>query len=200
MERQISMPGNQEQQFDIRNGVLINYIGQSIDVSVPCSVKEISSTAFKNCCNISSINIPDSVTCINKYAFASCRALKKVKLGFGIRIIPQGCFAGLRQLEEVTLTNNIESIDDFAFNNCEALKRIDFLVKKYRAPITAAEKGKAFEAMLSGRKAAIEYVDYADTVPTIKRIGKYAFMGCVSLDYTLMKWIGKGAGHAPRSL
>jgi len=187
MERQISMPGNQEQQFDIRNGVLINYIGQSIDVSVPCSVKEISSTAFKNCCNISSINIPDSVMCINKYAFASCSALKKVKLGFGIRIIPQGCFAGLRQLEEVTLTDNIESIEDFAFNNCEALKRIDFLVKKYRAPITAAEKGKAFEAMLSGGKAAIEYVDYADAVPTIKRIGKYAFMGCVSLDYTAIK-------------
>lgn len=183
MEKQHRESINNEQQFDIRNGVLFRYNGNDTAVSIPSSVRTITSLAFKNCQNVSNIYVPDTVTCIEDYAFVHCSSLRCVTLGFGVRNVPKGCFSGLRELETVILTDNIESLDDFAFDNCTSLKSLNFITKKHRDPVTPAEKGKAYEAMLLGGKAQIEYIDYTDTVPAIKNVGRYAFAGCSNLNY-----------------
>lgn len=183
-----------EQQFIIRGKVLFEYIGTDTVVSIPPSVEIISVSAFKNCSNISSIYIPDTVTHIEDYAFVNCCSLKSIAMGFGIRNIPKGCFSGLRELETVILTDNVESFGDFAFENCISLKSLNFISKKYRDPVTPEEKGKAYEAMLLGKKAQIEYIDYADTVPTIKNVGRYSFAGCSNFNYEAIESAAKTVG------
>lgn len=171
-----------EQKFNIHNGVLVGYTGDDAEVWIPSEVREISATAFSRGYNISSLHIPDSVNSIARYAFASCTALKNVTFGFGVEIIPMGCFAELHALESITLTDNIKSIDDYAFYHCVSLQSITFLSQKYRDPITPAEKGMAFEKMITGQPAKIEYIETSDAIPALRRIGNYAFTGCRLLD------------------
>lgn len=188
MPRENIQYGNiDEREFIIKDGVLTKYSGSSDTVVIPEGVREISSSAFMGCRNIVMLVIPDSVTCIDRYSFVSCTSLKEVTIGFGVKEIPMGCFGVLPALETITMCDVIETIDDFAFRNCKALKSITFITKKYRDPITAEEKGKAFEMMLSGKPAKIEYVDIADAVPAIRKIGNYAFYGCNEIDLTELK-------------
>ena len=83
--------------------------------------------------------------------------------------------------------SSISEIEDFAFRNCKNLGSLEFLTKKYRDPVTAVEKGKAFEMMLAGKPAKIEYTDLLDCVPILANIGNYAFFGCLSLDVSSFK-------------
>ena len=182
MVQQFNYATEGDGKFNIIDGVLIGYSGNDTDVWVPTGVREISATAFSHGQTISSIHIPDSVLCVARYAFASCASLKEITIGFGVGIIPMGCFAELHNLETVTLTDCIKSIDDYAFYHCVSLREITFLTKKYRDPITPAEKGKAFERMLSGQSPKIEDIEIAEHLPTLRRIGNYAFAGCKWLD------------------
>ena len=174
-------------QFAISNGILTKYLGDDSIVSVPSIVTRISSSAFMGCSEVTEISIPDTVTQIERYSFVSCAALQVIRIGFGVSIIPMGAFAELPSLKSIVLTDNISEIEDFAFRNCKNLSSIKFLTKKYREPVTAAEKGKAFELMIAGKPAKIEYLDTLEDAPAIKSIGNFAFSGCMSLDVSSIK-------------
>lgn len=174
-------------QFAISNGILTKYLGHNSIVEVPNIVEQISSSAFMGCAEVTEIIIPDAVKKIDRYSFVSCTALKTVRIGFGVSVIPMGAFAELPNLESVIVTDSISEIEDFAFRNCKNLGSLEFLTKKYRDPVTAVEKGKAFEMMLAGKPAKIEYTDLLDCVPILANIGNYAFFGCLSLDVSSFK-------------
>lgn len=174
-------------QFAISNGILTKYLGHNSIVEVPGIVEQISSSAFMGCAEVTEIIIPDTVKKIDRYSFVSCAALRIVRIGFGVSVIPMGAFAELPNLESVIVTDSISEIEDFAFRNCKNLGSLEFLTKKYRDPITAVEKGKAFEMMLAGKPAKIEYTDVLDNVPMLTSIGNYAFSGCLSLDASIFK-------------
>lgn len=181
------MPSYDPSQFAISNGILTKYLGDDSIVSVPSIVTRISSSAFMGCSEVIEISIPDTVTQIERYSFVSCAALQVIRIGFGVSIIPMGAFAELPNLKSIVLTDNISEIEDFAFRNCKNLSSIKFLTKKYREPVTAAEKGKAFELMIAGKPAKIEYLDTLEDAPAIKNIGNFAFSGCMSLDVSSIK-------------
>lgn len=174
-------------QFAISNGILTKYLGKNSIVEVPSIVEQIRSSAFMRCVEVTEIIIPDTVKKIDRYSFVSCAALRIVRIGFGVSVIPMGAFAELPNLESVIVTDSISEIEDFAFRNCKNLGSLEFLTKKYRDPVTAVEKGKAFEMMLAGIPAKIEYTDVLDNVPMLISIGNYAFSGCLSLDVSLFK-------------
>ena len=174
-------------QFAISNGILTKYLGKNSIVEVPSIVEQIRSSAFMRCVEVTEIIIPDTVKKIDRYSFVSCAALRIVRIGFGVSVIPMGAFAELPNLESVIVTDSISEIEDFAFRNCKNLGSLEFLTKKYRDPVTAVEKGKAFEMMLAGISAKIEYTDVSDNVPMLTSIGNYAFSGCLSLDVSLFK-------------
>ena len=181
------IPSYDPSQFAISNGILTKYLGDDSIVSVPSIVTRISSSAFMGCSEVIEISIPDTVTQIERYSFVSCAALQVIRIGFGVSIIPMGAFAELPNLKSIVLTDNISEIEDFAFRNCKNLSSIEFLTKKYREPVTAAEKGKAFELMIAGKPAKIEYLDTLEDAPAIKNIGNFAFSGCMSLDVSSIK-------------
>ena len=63
--------------FLIRDGVLLSYRGEALEVNVPDGVTTISALAF---CSpkIKSVRIPSSVKAIRKYAFYRCTSLKYI--------------------------------------------------------------------------------------------------------------------------
>lgn len=85
-------------EFEIRNGILISYLGNGGNVVVPDSVTSIRQSAFADCNSLISVTIPDSVTRIGRYAFEWCENLTSV-------VIP----------------NSVTSIRRFAFYNCSSL-------------------------------------------------------------------------------
>ena len=85
-------------QFAISNGILTKYLGSDSIVSLPSIVKQISSSAFMGCSEVTEITIPDTVTQIERYSFVSCVALQVIRIGFGVSIIPMGAFAELPNL------------------------------------------------------------------------------------------------------
>ena len=58
--------------FEIKNGVLVKYTGAGGDVVIPDGVTGIGDHAFSQCKSLTSVTIPDGVTSIGDCAFLGC--------------------------------------------------------------------------------------------------------------------------------
>ncbi len=106
-------------------------------VTIPNSVTNIGDRAFYRCEDLEIITIPDSVTNIGDYAFYNCNSLEGVyitnieawcKIDFGYYSNPI-CYSGNLYLndelvENLVIPDNITSIGDYAFYNCDSIKSI----------------------------------------------------------------------------
>ena len=61
--------------FKIKSGKLVKYIGDDYEVIIPDKVKVIGAYAFNKCEKLKSVVIPDSVTDIENWAFFVCTGL-----------------------------------------------------------------------------------------------------------------------------
>ena len=66
--------------FEIEDGVLIDYTGNETKVIIPDRVTEIEDCAFSDCSSLKEITIPDSVTFIGENAFMGCLSLEEIKV------------------------------------------------------------------------------------------------------------------------
>ena len=66
--------------FQIEDGVLIEYTGKDKDVVIPDSVTSIGENAFYWCGSLTSIIIPDSMTSIGDSAFYECKSLTSITI------------------------------------------------------------------------------------------------------------------------
>ena len=66
--------------FEIKDGVLIEYKGKDETVKIPNGVTSIGNNAFKECTFIKSITMPDSVTNIGDNIFGSCQGLTSINV------------------------------------------------------------------------------------------------------------------------
>ena len=83
---------------DGNDKILIGYIGDKTDLTLPNGITAINDYAFESCASLTSIVIPDSVTIIGYEAFMSCSSLTSI-------IIP----------------DSVEYIDYYAFLYCYSL-------------------------------------------------------------------------------
>ena len=67
--------GAAKNDFEIKDGVLIKYSGNSEEVEIPNTVTVIGLSAFSDNEKITSVKIPYSVIRIELYAFKGCTAL-----------------------------------------------------------------------------------------------------------------------------
>lgn len=87
--------------IDRKEQIIISYIGNSENITIPNSVTSIRPFAFGNCSSLQQIIIPNSVTSIGESAFICCSSLQKI-----------------------TILNSVTSIGQNAFEKCELLQQI----------------------------------------------------------------------------
>ena len=103
--------------FVVKDGVLIEYIGEGGDVVIPDGVMAIGQGAFST--NIvTSVTMPNSVTNIYDTAFSACVNLSNVTFGAGVDIIGNWAFSGCRKLMSLTFKGDAPTtVALSAFNN-----------------------------------------------------------------------------------
>lgn len=87
--------------FEIEDGVLINYSGKAEHVVIPAGVTSIGYWAFEGCSSLESIEIPTSVTEIGRWAFKECSSLKNIVIPTSVTEIGKGAFKGCSSLESI---------------------------------------------------------------------------------------------------
>ena len=82
----------QQDGFQIENGVLVSYTGNAEHVVIPDGVTKIGGGAFHKNQSLVSVHIPDSVTEIGELAFESCYNLAEVTLPSQLKTIGKNAF------------------------------------------------------------------------------------------------------------
>lgn len=76
--------------------------------------------------NVISITMPDTVTNIGSRAFKNCANLSYVKLSKNITQINDSTFYGCSRLTDITIPAKVECIDKYAFYGCTNLSNMNF--------------------------------------------------------------------------
>jgi hypothetical protein len=148
--------------FEIENGVLIGYLGNSETVVIPEGVvTSIGDEAFWECKSPTSIYIPNGVTSIGDWAFHNCTSLTSIHIPNGVTSIGNWVFSDCKSLTAIEIPDSVISIGDQAFFGCEALTSIHI-------PDSVTEIGE--EAFFGC------YALSSIEIPaSVKKIGKHAF-------------------------
>ena len=121
------------------------------EISIPSSIRIISSYAFKNCKKLTKVEIssdskletigeyafyktqikeiylPSKVTIICENAFSECEKLKKIEFAenSNLKIIESSAFSGVL-IKKITIPSQVIKICDSVFYDCSNLKKVEF--------------------------------------------------------------------------
>ncbi|MDE5860828.1 MAG: leucine-rich repeat domain-containing protein, partial [Ruminococcus sp.] len=102
--------------FEIKDGVLVKYTGNTPDVIIPSDVTAIGESAFEDCKNLEKIEIPKSVTKIGEFAFLQCDSLRKIVIPESVTTIDGFAFDSCYNLNEIVIPESVTTIGDGAFD------------------------------------------------------------------------------------
>ena len=106
-----------EKQFTItENGVLIECISDSTEITIPKEVTSIEEGAFEECEKLTSVIIPGTVKTIGAYSFFCLTQLKSVKLGEGVTSIENFVFHSCNKISKVEIPSSVTFIGASAFS------------------------------------------------------------------------------------
>ncbi len=94
---------NDIENYQIKEGILIKYQGNSEKITIPSNVINIGTGAFWNCTCLVSVEIPNGIKCIGGDAFYYCKNLKQLNIPKSVEKIGNDPFASCPLL---TLTND----------------------------------------------------------------------------------------------
>lgn len=118
---------------DIKGLSNVKYIGYGAfygcsslsSVTLNPNIKEIEDFTFYKCSGLVSVSLPRSLTRIGKKAFAQCSSLQNIDLSrTNVTTIEDSAFNGCQALTYAKFNDKIESIGQAAFNGCTSLKSI----------------------------------------------------------------------------
>ena len=115
---------NDEKDFVIKDGVLIEYLGKDPEIVLPNSVKVIGEKAFYNSDTLVSIEGNEGLTTIKAKAFEGCIALNSVYLQKGVSMIEDDAFYNCFVLTDVIFEEGLTTIGNYAFAKCPNLYAI----------------------------------------------------------------------------
>lgn len=110
-----------ESAMEIKDGVLLRYIGMEKEVTIPDCVTKIGEKAFFDLpVTVSKVVFPDTVIEIGESAFESNR-LENIKLPKSLKFIRKRAFYNSICLKEIEFPCSLEYIGESAFSFCRAL-------------------------------------------------------------------------------
>ena len=170
---------------DSTKNILMAYIGNSSNVTIPNWVTTIGSHAFQNCTGLTSLTIPKSVTSIGDYAFSGCTNLSSFTIPTSVQHI------GISAFYNTPYYNNASNwVDGVLYKDNCLLGVESSLSGSY--PIqrnTRIIAGGAFTYCIGLTSV---------TIPkSVTFIGDYAFYGCTGLtSVTIPKSVTSIGGYA----
>ena len=138
-------------------------------VELPARLTVIGAEAFYNCENLETVIIPDSVVTISDSAFDMCTNLTTVTINTktsGLSTIGNNAFKGCKELIEIRLPANLKTIGNSAFEDCTALKTVTFV---------------GFNVDNANPSQPV-YTEDAGFPSKLISMGDSTFNGCVSLE------------------
>lgn len=165
-----ALPPSNLSNFEIKDGVLVKYKGNSSVVVIPDGVISIGDFAFNYRDNLTSIVIPNGLTSIGYGAFSNCSGLTNILIPDSVNKIGDEAFANCCELTSVmwnavdvtagsfigtifedcgklssiSIGKNVKKIPSFAFSGCSGLTSIDVMEgnKQYYCEKIASLKQK----------------------------------------------------------
>lgn len=118
-----------EEDFEVYDGVLIDYLGEGGDIVIPDSlgITEIDDSAFASseaAQMITSVVVPDGVTRLGYACFTECANLEKVVLPKTLESIGRSCFAHCTSLTSIALPGSLKVLSRDCFAGCKALTTV----------------------------------------------------------------------------
>lgn len=129
--------------FEIKDGKLISYAGNSSQVVIPANVTSIGTKSFYNNRNVVEVSIGDSVTEIDEYAFLKCCNLLKITIGKNVSRIGLDAFSGCDILEVCNLSELNIQIGYLSYGEV-AKKAMNIYSKKEDRRIFVTKEGYMF--------------------------------------------------------
>lgn len=91
------------------------------EVNIPSGIKNISSSAFENCSNLTTINFGGNLVNIADLAFSNCTNLKTINLPLGFESLGSKSFYNCSALERIEIPETVQYIGAGAFAGCDNL-------------------------------------------------------------------------------
>ena len=95
-----------------------------ITVKLPDSLVSIGNAVFSLCCLEEGLIIPNSVKTIGRSVFYYCD-FTEIKIPNSVKSIGSGTFAECLNLKKIILSENMEILEPFLFEGCEALSSLN---------------------------------------------------------------------------
>ena len=90
-------------------------------VSMPEGLGYIHDGAFQGCTGLTELNIPASVIFVDGYQFEGCTNLRSVSLPLSMSFIPDHMFEGCSSLDSLIIPAGVTNIGDKAFAGCTGM-------------------------------------------------------------------------------
>ena len=110
--------------IDRQEQILISYVGNNKEITIPNLVTSIGDSAFVMCKSLQQITIPNSVTSIGDWGFYNCESLQQITIPNSVTSIGYYAFGSCSSLQQITIPNSVTSIGDSAFKHCRSLQQI----------------------------------------------------------------------------
>lgn len=149
----------------IVNGLLLEYRGNDVDVTVPTGVKYIGDSAFRKCSFLQRVTLPQGVEHIGAHAFACCLHLQRISLPQSLKSIGGKAFMACTALEDLRIPAGVTDVAFNAFDHTAWSKGCgDFII--------------VGDTLLRYRGSQRNVV-----IPQgVSRIGDHAFLACGSME------------------
>ena len=193
---------------DSTKNILIAYIGNSSNVTIPNWVTTIGGYAFENCTGLTSVSIPKSVTSIGGYAFENCTGLTSVSIPKSVTTIGDYAFSGCTSLNSFTIPASVQYIGISTFYNTpyynNASNWVDGTLYKDNCLLgVESSLSGSYSIQRNTRIIAGGAFTYcigltSVTIPkSVTSIGDYTFYGCTGLtSVTIPKSVTSIGGYA----
>ncbi|MCR5314201.1 MAG: leucine-rich repeat domain-containing protein [Bacteroidaceae bacterium] len=146
-------------------------------VTLPSSIKTISSYAFASSAELTEISLSDGIEEFGDYAFSGCISLESLYLPTSLTKIGNSCFSSCESIKSLVIPENVSQIGASTFEGCNSLTS---LAVDTHNPVFDSRSD--CNSIIETSTKTLIFGCQSSTIPFgIDSIANYAFNHCVGL-------------------